>query len=357
MNGKLKIREIARQTGLSISTVSRVLAGKANTSEQAKQKILDCARQEGILEQMSTGRLLLNSLVVFAPQRAFDVRSDIFYFKVIQGIAQALAPHEVRLRYCALEEQSSNTALFMEKMNDPATEAAMLVGIDDPIIYGLAANIGKPCILINCRDRRMQLPGGSPDHQLIGRFSAQYLFEQGHRRILSILCLRRYTMEQRLNGIREAWQECNLEFDESRHLIITQGFGTSETEQSLAEYLRQYPEHERPTAILAGGDFMAQGAINALSGFGLHVPHDISIMSMDGFDATTDHQVPFTSVQVPCCELGMEAVRLLQQWLMRPNMISRTLLLNGGLILRNSVRRINSHKISPLTQEFGLYDA
>lgn len=356
MNGKLKIREIALQTGLSISTVSRVLAGKSNTSDRAKQKILDCARQEGILEQLSTGRLLLNSLVVFAPQRAFDVRYDIFYFKVIQGIVQALAPHEVRLRYCALEEESSNTALFMEKMSDPAAEAAMLVGIDDPHIHALAANIGKPCILINCRDRRMTLPGVSPDHQLIGRFSAQYLFEQGHRRILSILCLRRYTMEQRLNGIREAWQEFNLEFNESLHLITTQGFGKSETEQCLAEYLRHCPERDRPTAILAGGDYMAQGAVNALAGIGLQVPHDISIMSMDGFDPASDREVPFTSVQVPCGELGMEAVRLLQQWLMRPNMISRTLLLNGGLILRDSVRRIHAHNTSPMTREFGLYD-
>ncbi|VTP65895.1 Uncharacterised protein [Serratia rubidaea] len=38
MNGKLKVQEIARQTGLSISTVSRVLAGKANTSSSARQK-------------------------------------------------------------------------------------------------------------------------------------------------------------------------------------------------------------------------------------------------------------------------------------------------------------------------------
>ena len=104
MNGKLKIQEIARQTGLSISTVSRVLAGKSNTSVEARQKVLACAQQNGILQGISSGRLMLNNVMVFAPQRAFDVRTDIFYYKVIQGISAALAEHEVRIRYCGLEE-------------------------------------------------------------------------------------------------------------------------------------------------------------------------------------------------------------------------------------------------------------
>ncbi|MGP2731109.1 LacI family DNA-binding transcriptional regulator, partial [Serratia marcescens] len=131
MNGKLKIQEIARQTGLSISTVSRVLAGKANTSAEARRKVLDCAQQNGILQGISSGRLMLNNVMVFAPQRAFDVRTDIFYYKVIQGIAAALMEHEVRIRYCGLEEQHSDGALFLEKMSDPHTEAALIIGIDD----------------------------------------------------------------------------------------------------------------------------------------------------------------------------------------------------------------------------------
>ncbi|MDU6412807.1 MAG: LacI family DNA-binding transcriptional regulator, partial [Yersiniaceae bacterium] len=135
MDKKLKISEIAAQTGLSISTVSRVLAGKANTSEAARQRVLACAQAKGVLQGMAAGRLLLNSLVVFAPQRAFDERSDIFYYRVMQGISQALAAHEVRLRYCPLEELGSDANLFLSKMHDAETEAAILIGIDDPHIH------------------------------------------------------------------------------------------------------------------------------------------------------------------------------------------------------------------------------
>lgn len=101
MEKKLKIAEIAARTGLSASTVSRVLAGKSNTSVRAREHVLACARELGVMDGMAAGRMLLNNLIIFAPPRAFDKRLDIFYYRVIQSINKALSPHEVRLRYCA----------------------------------------------------------------------------------------------------------------------------------------------------------------------------------------------------------------------------------------------------------------
>ncbi len=63
MDKKLRIAEIAARTGMSASTVSRVLAGKANTSEKARQRVLQCAREMGVMEGLAAGRMLLNSLV------------------------------------------------------------------------------------------------------------------------------------------------------------------------------------------------------------------------------------------------------------------------------------------------------
>ncbi len=147
--------------------------------------------------------------MVFAPQRAFDERSDIFYYRVIQSVSKGLASHEVRLRYCALEENDSDAQLFLARMNEPDTQAAILLGIDDPHIHDLAVDVGKPCMLINCRDRHMRLPAVAPDHRAIGERAAEYLFEMGHREVMNVLCLRRYTMELRLSGIRDAWQSHN----------------------------------------------------------------------------------------------------------------------------------------------------
>ena len=320
MDKRLKITEIAARTQLSISTVSRVLAGKANTSEKARAKVLACARELGVMDGMAAGRLLLNSLVVFAPQRAFDERSDIFYYRVIQSVSKALASHEVRLRYCALEENDSDAQLFLARMNEPDTQAAILLGIDDPHIHDLAVDVGKPCMLINCRDRHMRLPAVAPDHRAIGERAAEYLFEMGHREVMNVLCLRRYTMELRLSGIRDAWQSHNLAFNDKRDLLVVPSF-------------------------------------SAIQSHGLRVPQDVSVMSIDGFNLAAIQDVPLTAVHVPRDELGTEAVHMLQQRLMRLDAPVGTLLLNGTLAVRESVRRIRQGKRRTAVEREGLYDS
>lgn len=357
MSGKLKIREIAAQSGLSVSTVSRVLAGKSNTSARVKETVLACAKEHGVLAEMSAGRMLFNSVTVFAPSRAFDVRTDIFYYKVVQGIRAAVASQQVRISYCAIEEVSSDAPLFLKKLGAPACETAILIGIDDPRIHQIATEVGKPCVLINCRDSRMRLDAVLPDHQLIGEFSAGYLIEQGHRDILTLMCLRRRTMERRLDGVRDAFADHNMAFDDGRHLVTTSGFGAQESREAIAVYFAARTPEQYPSAILAGGDFMAVGVQEALTTLGLSVPGDISVMSMDGFNLAEIHDVPLTAVHVPRDELGMEALRLLQQRILRPDMPCTSLLLGGRLVERSSVKRVGARKVKAAvsTRNHGLY--
>ncbi|MGK7022619.1 LacI family DNA-binding transcriptional regulator [Klebsiella pneumoniae] len=339
MDKKLRVAEIAARTGLSPSTVSRVLAGKANTSDKARRAVLDCARELGVMQGLAAGRLLLNHLLVFAPQRAFDERSDIFYYRVIQSINNALAAHEVRLRYCALDENDSDANLFLARMNEPETQAAVLLGIDDPHIHGLGVG-----------------PSIAPDHRLIGQCAARYLFDMGHRAVMNVMCLRRYTMELRLGGIQEAWRARNLRFTASRDLISVANFSARETEEQVGAWLDGLQGRPLPTAFLVGGDFMAAGTVSALQKRGLRVPQDVSVMSIDGFNLAAIQEVPLTAVHVPRDELGSEAVHLLQQRLLRPEAPHGSLLLHGTLVVRDSVRRIRPGKGHTAVEPQGLYD-
>jgi len=356
MSGKLKIREIALQSGVSISTVSRVLAGKANTSANSRQKVLECAKRNGVLAGLSTERLLFHNVTVFAPKRAFDLRADIFYYKVVQGIRDAVAHSDVHLSYCAIEENDADIPLFLSRLGNPNCDAAIIIGIDDPHVHALAADIGKPCALINCDADSMRLDAVSPDHQVIGRFSAKYLIEHGHRNILALMCLRRATMERRLNGIRDAFTAHNIAFDDDRNLLTTSGFAAEEAREAVAAHLSGLDRNQYPTAILAGGDFMASGAIAALLDMGLAIPGDISVMSMDGFNLAETHDIPLTAVHVPRDELGAEALRLLQQRVTSPEAPFCHLLLAGKLVVGNSVKRLGNRKVKTAAgRNHGLY--
>lgn len=204
MSGKLKMDEIAALTGYSVSTVSRVLSGKSYTSDKAREAIVSCARRLGVLDSLSSGRLLINGIAVFAPLRTFTARGDAFYLEVTRGIAEAIAPHDVYLSYCGLDEQRADIKVFQEKANNKNINAIILIGIDDPTVHKLAQLLDKPCVLINSQDKEGLLDAVSPDHRAIGNRAVQYLFDQGHRRILHVTSLRRETMYWRLEASRRS---------------------------------------------------------------------------------------------------------------------------------------------------------
>lgn len=179
MSGKLKMDEIAALTGFSVSTVSRVLSGKSCTSDKAREAIVKCARQLGVLDTLACGRLLINGIAVFAPQRTFIAQGDVFYLEVTRGIAEAIAPHDVYLSYCGLDEQRADIKLFLQKANSKNINAIILIGIDDPTVHKLAQSLGKPCVLINSQDKEGVLDAVSPDHRSIGNQAVQYLLSRG----------------------------------------------------------------------------------------------------------------------------------------------------------------------------------
>lgn len=203
----------------------------------------------------------------------------------------------------------------------------------------------------------MRLPSIAPDHRTIGEFAARYLFDMGHRDVVNVMCLRRYTMDLRLAGIKAAWQQQNLRFNSKRDLITVPSFSAKEAALRVGEWLDDPANKTPPTAFLVSGDFMAQGTVQALLQRGLRVPQDVSVMSIDAFNLAAIQDVPLTAVHVPRDELGAEAVQLLQQRLIRPQAPTGSLLLNGTLAVRESVRRIRPGQRRTAVAGDGLYDA
>lgn len=346
MSGRLKIKKIAEQTGTSASTVSRILSGRSSAKQQIRQRVLESARKLGVLSEMAYGPYLFSHVFIFAPSRAFDVHTDIFYYRIIQGIREMVADHEVRLSYCAIEEEGSDVALFLNKISDPVCEAAIILGIDDIRIHEIAADIGKPCVLVNSHSASMRLDTVSPDHQMIGTFSTSYLIDQGHRNILVLTCLRRSTMESRLVGVKKALEARGFAFDEQTQLVLTSGFGMEESREAMNLYFAEHDDRPLPSVILANGDYMAAGAYKALEEKGMEMPADISIMSMDGFNLPEINSIPLTAVRVPRKELGHAALRMLQRRMLHPEDSYSTQLIGGRLEIGETVRRFGKAKAS-----------
>lgn len=343
MSGKLKMDEISALTGFSVSTVSRVLSGKSYTSEKARVAILKCARQLGVLDSLASGRLLINGIAVFAPQRTFTAHGDPFYLEVTRGIAQAVAPHDVYLSYCGLDEQRADIKTFMARANNKNINAIIIIGVDDSTIHKLAQSLDKPCVLINSQDKEGLLDSVSPDHWAIGNRGVQYLFEQGHRRILSVTSLRRETLYWRLEGIKDVYRQYQIPFDAKRDLLVTEGFSEEESEKAIAGWLQSTPRDAWPEVIFCAGSSMFVGVKRVLEGMGVLIPEEMSVMATGVQELETNILSTVTSMVLPCRALGVEAVHLLQNRLNRPCAPVFNLLLKGMLSERGTVANATRH--------------
>lgn len=344
MPGRLKIEEIACLTGYSVSTVSRVLSGKSYTSHKAREAIIRSARELGVLQSMASGRLLINGIAVFAPERTFQGRGDVFYLEVTKGIAEASAAHNVWISYCGLEEQHADVKLFLEKASHKNINAIIIIGTDDSTIFKLVSTLNKPCVLINSFDRDMVLDSVSPDHRAIGFTTLRYLFEQGHRRVLTITCLRRETLYARLDGIKEAYRHFHVSFEPQRDLLVTEWYTAEEAERALDEWLSGHDRQEWPEVIFPNSTRMTDGVLKALQRHGIRVPQDISIITTDSeWNLQHGLETPITGITVPCRALGIEAVHLLQTRLNRPQAPIYNLLLQGTVIDNGSVSNATRH--------------
>ncbi len=102
----------------------------------------------------------------------------------------------------------------------------------------------------------MRLPSIAPDHRLIGQCAARYLFDMGHRAVMNVMCLRRYTMELRLGDSRRRARARNLRFTASRDLISVANFSARETEEQVGAWLDGLQGGPLPTRLPGGRRFL-----------------------------------------------------------------------------------------------------
>ena len=163
-----------------------------------------------------------------------------------------------------------------------------------------------------------------------------YLIEQGHRRIAMLSGpIAVSSANERVAGYTEALTDAGFEIDP---VLIIRGAFTIDAGQSMAQECLQLDP--RPTAIFAGNNFIAAGALQTLREANLRVPDEISVVSFDDL-STSFLTEPFLTVMAQqSYELGKIATQRLLKRIEQPDMEPAEIVLSTDLIVRKSVRTI-----------------
>jgi LacI family transcriptional regulator len=170
-------------------------------------------------------------------------------------------------------------------------------------------------VLANCYDKKVTCSGIVPDDEQGGYEQGRYLLQRGHRRIAIITLIRKIEATKlRGKGIRRAFAEAGVSFDESLDLCGYDGAVAHEISRVIATASDILTRKNRPTAIICGNDQIAMQVYAAAAQLGLSIPQDLSVIGFDDLRLISETLFPqLTTVALPYFEIGRRAAEMMIQ--------------------------------------------
>jgi len=301
------IFEVAKQAGVSASTVSRTFNSPHLITDKTKKRVLEAAEQVNYRPPRSraprSNQEPLHATLgfhFFAEGPHDKLQRNAFYSQVLAGALSEAADLEVQLVLSSSCRHDSEAPL-PRALQNRSLAGALLVGAPNPeIVKEFTDNLGN-LVFVDSRD-----PSGEHDSIVTDNFSgalaaAQYLIGLGHRRIGFVSGLDDVdSFIERMNGYVCAHFQAGLPFDRS--------FVLRKHDDEIYACLRR---PDRPTAFMGANDESALVVLQICQELGLHIPRDVSLVGFDDLDFAARMVPALTSVHVPIGNLGRLGVRRL----------------------------------------------
>ena len=330
----MTLEVVAREAGVSMSTVSRIINGTANVSLARKSAVeAAIAKFNFRPNQAARGLALGRSMTIGVITQAID---SPFYGEALRGIEHYLQQHG----YAALfmsgnwneDDEIRCASEFMARKVDGMIVFAGC--LSDEAITGYAREV--PIVLSGRRLKAAGIYSLPIEDQGGAALAVRHLVDLGHRRIAFIAGVADHPDAiERFTGYRKALADAQIPFDPQ---LVSEG--DFKEEGGLFGTLRLLETGRRFSAIFCVNDQTAYGACLALYRSGLSVPDDISVVGFDDLPASEYRLPPLTTVRQSVRALGQASAQAMLQMLGgRPPRVALPLV---ELIVRESTRRIET---------------
>jgi LacI family transcriptional regulator len=310
------IRDVAKQAGVGLGTVSRVLNNSSLVSEATRQRVQDVIKHLDYVPSPTARRLSLGktlSITVVVPW--FTRPAEV---ERLRGVEHTLSESEYDLILYNVETPRQRDAAFSSLLRRERTDGALIISLsprDDDI--GRLAHSSVPIVLVDANhDSLTGLNRVIVDDAAGGVMATQHLIDLGHRRIGYIsdpleTVMNFTSSRHRYQGYRQALAAADIPFHLEYH---GQGEHGRYEARHLASLMLALPE--RPTAIFAASDTQALGVIEAAQDRGLRVPEDLSVIGYD--DIEVAEYAGLTTLRQMLYESGKRGIELLLDKLADP---------------------------------------
>lgn len=340
------LKEIAKDLGVSVVTVSKVLRNHEDIGKKTRELVLGRAKELGYRPNLTaralvTGRSSLVGLVV--PDLIHP-----FFAEVARSLGSTLRKQGLYLLICSSEGDPELERQQVEHLLSRRLDAVVIasIGSDEEVLQNVVDS-RTPLILI---DRKVDIPYshfvGSND-VLIGTMATEHLIAMGCRRIAHLRGPENSVGTKRLDGYKKALSKAGIPFDPK--LVTPISTGDVGSKSQGAEYAKRlFIEGPKPDGLFCFSDPMAIGAMQSALGAGLRIPKDLALIGCGNLHYDNELRIPLSSVDQKSERVGERAAELIVEQVIRgrydekPDRTSQTfanVLLKPDVVIRESSKR------------------
>lgn len=331
------IKDIAKSTSLSITTVSRVLNGKAKQYRISKksQKIIHEAAEalnyvpNQIAVNLQSGRTRTIALIIPSLMNP--------YFSRIAGLINMELQ---QLGYATLiSDCNENPEIEKEElmqMNSRNVEGIIIAPCGNrPDQFRLIENLKVPVVCLDRYIEGLEIPFVSTDNYQGAYQATKHFIKNGHTSIACIQGIESSMPNQlRIKGYKAALEEEAIKFSRISGCDFSVKNGYAETLSLLKTKLK-------PTAIFTMSNTIALGCMKALKEYNYRIPEDISLIAFDDHPYLDYLSTPLTCVAQPLDDICQIAVRLLFSLINNEEIKTKQIFLQPTMKFRDSVKQLN----------------
>jgi len=327
------IYDVAREAGVSMATVSRVVNNNPNVKPATRKKVFEAIERLGYRPN-AVARGLASKKTTTVGVVIPDISNAIFA-EVARGIEDIANMYHYNIILCNADKKKEKEIRVINTLLEKQVDGLLFMGgavTEDHQQAFRTANV--PIVLCATSEDTGNLASVDIDHEAAAYDAVQALIKEGHTSIAMISG----TLEDpsngfaRFSGYKKALAEAGTTYDESLVRIGNYRY------ESGADAMRYFLDlDKRPTAVFSATDEMAIGAIHAILDRGLQVPNDISVISVDNSRMASMVRPQLTTVAQPMYDIGAVSMRLLTKLMKKENVDQAQVVLPHELVVRQSV--------------------
>jgi LacI family transcriptional regulator, galactose operon repressor len=329
----LTLEDIARLSGVSRATVSRVINEDTHVKEETRKKVLEVVQSINFqpnqaARSLAAGYARVIGLVI--PTGVSALFSDPYFPLVIQGVSSACNTQGYSVMLWLAEpeyERQTISQILFSGLIAGVIVSSMLM--DDLLIDRLCAS-KHPFITIGRHPSNEKINYIDVDNRVGAYQGVMYFLLTGHRRVATITgpC-NTISGQDRYQGYLDALHERGIPMVPE---LVEEG-GFSDATGYLA--MKRLLPH-RPDAVFVASDAMAFAAIRAIQEAGLRIPQDIAVIGFDDIPSAGNSSPPLTTVRQPIQRTGSLAAEMLIDIIEHPDTQPRRVVLPTELVIRSS---------------------